>query len=75
MIYVKNESLIISGFETSQRVDISVFNMLGQTVFDGVYMGSESISIPLENIQATGAVIVSYESRKTIVRKKLILPN
>ena len=49
--------------------------MLGQTVFDGVYMGSESISIPLENIQATGAVIVSYESRKTIVRKKLILPN
>jgi hypothetical protein len=75
LIYVKNESLIISGFETSQRVEISVFNMLGQTVFDGVYMGSESISIPLENIQATGAVIVSYESRKTIVRKKLILPN
>ena len=75
LIYVKNESLIISGFETSQRADISVFNMLGQTVFDGRFTGSESISIPLEYIQSTGAVIVSFESGKTVVRKKLILPN
>ena len=75
LIYIRNESLIISGFETSQRIEISVFNMLGQTIFDGNYIGSEAITIPLDSINASGAVIVSFKSGKTILREKLILPN
>lgn len=75
LIFIQGESLAISGFQSSQRIDIAVYNILGQTVFNKAYVGVDSISIPLDSINATGAIIVSFEGGKTVIRKKLLLPN
>ena len=74
LIFIKNESIVISGYEVSQRIEVSVYNLLGQTVCTKTSIGTEIMTIPIDRIKASGAVIVSFKSGKTVVRKKVILP-
>jgi hypothetical protein len=74
LIFIKNESIVISGYEVSQRIEVSVYNLLGQTVYTKTSIGTEIMTIPIDRIRASGAVIVSFKSGKTVVRKKVILP-